>query len=77
MSLNTRRFLDLVESTGLLERLPGREDEIARAMHARVADVKRWLRGFPMRAEDLAAFEAALPALTRDLPAPPAGGVVQ
>lgn len=75
MSLHTQRFLELVESTGLLERLPDRDGEIARAMHASVDEVRAWLQGYPMKAEDLAAFEDALPSLTRDLNAPPAGEV--
>ncbi len=72
MSLHTQRFLELIESTGLLSRLPEREVDIASAMRVPLGTVQAWLRGYPMRAEDLAAFEAALPALTSDLPAPPA-----
>lgn len=72
MSLYTARFLELLESSGLDRTLPGREPALAAAMGADLAELKSWLAGAPMSAAELALFEAALPALSSDLPAPPA-----
>lgn len=72
MSLYTARFLELIEASGLNRMLPEREPALATSMDATVEEVKAWLTGAPMSAAKLALFEAAIPRLTSDLPAPPA-----
>lgn len=72
MSMYTARFLELLAASGLERTMPGREAELASAMHTDVAQLKEWLAGAPMSSAELALFEAALPALSIDLPAPPA-----
>lgn len=72
MSIYTARFLELIEASGLDRKLPERESALAKSMGATFEEVKAWLAGAPMSAAELALFEAAIPDLTTDLPAPPA-----
>ena len=72
MSLYSTPFLELLAASGLDRTLPGREPQVAAAMGATVDELKEWLAGAPLSAQEFARFEAALPGLSADLPAPPA-----